>query len=58
MSSRAWRAEEKRWMLCRRRDALTVLLPSPTSLAPDKSSPHLHVKKVQLDGVPGVHILV
>lgn len=32
--------------------------PLPTSPTPGKSSPHLHIKKVQLYGVPGVHILV
>lgn len=32
--------------------------PLPTSLSPGKSSPHLHIKEVQLYRVPGVHILV
>lgn len=34
------------------------LSPLPPSTAPGKSSPYLHIEKVQLYRVPGVHILV
>lgn len=69
MSSRAWGAQRKEAEVVQGTGiALRELPPSPYHPAPGnrvgvgghlpKDPPYLHVKEVQLDGVPGVHILV